>query len=247
LAATNLDLLNKVSDRCTSLGAPSSHVFQLFADDVASCESLVKFAVDTLGGIDVLVLNHCLGLYKPINVESPGEAIETVRKCAAINHVAYVALAHHALPIMAKSAASPAASPSPASAASPPLQPHILVLGSLSGCVPVPNVHAYAASKAAVQTYFACMATELAQRKHPVRVSVAILGAIGTESFFGSNVSEKTAKLAASPRECAETVVRTAATSESPHPFYYPPSIAVLPLIYSISPRAVDAIVAMTH
>jgi hypothetical protein len=62
LAARNVQALNEVAEQCRSLGSPAVYVKSVSLSSEQQSKQLIEFAVDAMGGIDVLVriVSHVL-------------------------------------------------------------------------------------------------------------------------------------------------------------------------------------------
>ncbi|KPP64689.1 hydroxysteroid 11-beta-dehydrogenase 1-like protein-like [Scleropages formosus] len=161
---------------------------------------VVKFAVDELGGLDYLVLNH-IGRYS----FSPWSGdVHHVRGLMEVNFLSYVQLASAALPSLEKSKGS------------------IVVVSSLLGeFPPTPFTAPYTATKFAVNGFFCTLQHELAMRSSDVSLTISILGLVDTESAM-EKVSGRTRVVPYPAGEAALHVVRAGSLrqKESFYPWY---------------------------
>ncbi|XP_069504571.1 hydroxysteroid 11-beta-dehydrogenase 1-like protein [Ambystoma mexicanum] len=159
LTARREDVLEKVMEKCLKLGARS--VFYIAADMSLppDTEKVVKFALEKLGGLDYLVLNH-IG-QSPFKLWA-GEVNHT-RWLMQVNFLSYVQLASAALPALTKSKGS------------------IVVVSSLIGKIPTPYTTSYTAAKFALDGFFGSLRHELAMVGTDVSITLCILGVIDTE------------------------------------------------------------------
>ncbi|XP_063476855.1 uncharacterized protein [Symphalangus syndactylus] len=102
LTAHTEALLQKVVGNCRKLGAPK--VFYIAADMASpeAPESVVQFALDKLGGLDYLVLNHIGGAPAGTRARSP----QATRWLMQVNFLSYVQLTSRALPSLTDSKGS---------------------------------------------------------------------------------------------------------------------------------------------
>ncbi|XP_069073143.1 hydroxysteroid 11-beta-dehydrogenase 1-like protein isoform X2 [Pleurodeles waltl] len=148
-----------VMKKCLELGARK--VFYVPADMElhSDPERVVKFALEKLGGLDYLVLNH-IG-------ESPYEAwsgdVEHTRWLMQVNFVSYVQLASSALSALAESKGS------------------IVVVSSINGKVATPYTTSYSATKFALDGFFSSLRQELAMQGTDIAITLCILGLIDTD------------------------------------------------------------------
>ncbi|XP_030652124.1 hydroxysteroid 11-beta-dehydrogenase 1-like protein isoform X2 [Nomascus leucogenys] len=102
LTAHTEALLQKVVGNCRKLGAPK--IFYIAADMASpeAPESVVQFALDKLGGLDYLVLNHIGGAPAGTRARSP----QATRWLMQVNFLSYVQLTSRALPSLTDSKGS---------------------------------------------------------------------------------------------------------------------------------------------
>ncbi|NXA53497.1 DHI1L protein, partial [Nothocercus julius] len=189
LTARREAVLQKVMKKCLKLGARK--VFYITADMSSSSEpeKVVHFAVQKLGGLDYLVLNH-IGM-TPFQMWD-GD-VEHTRWLMQVNFFSYVALATAALPTLEENKGS------------------LIVVSSLTGKIPTPFTTSYSATKFALDGFFGSLRHELAMQKKNIFITLCILGLIDTDMAL-----EKTrgkVYLAASPAaEAALAIIRGGAT-----------------------------------
>ncbi|XP_047565344.1 hydroxysteroid 11-beta-dehydrogenase 1-like protein isoform X2 [Lutra lutra] len=196
LTAHTEALLQKVVGNCRKLGAPK--VF-FIAADMASPEvpeRVVQFALDKLGGLDYLVLNH-LGA-TPAGTRP--RSVQATRWLLQVNFLSYVQLTSLALPSLTDSKGS------------------LVVVSSLLGPVPTSFSSPYSAAKFALDGFFGSLRRELDVQDVNVAITMCVLGlrdrASTAEGFRG--VSR--AKAAPGPK-AALAVIRGGAT-RAPGVFY---------------------------
>ncbi|XP_078527698.1 hydroxysteroid 11-beta-dehydrogenase 1-like protein [Lissotriton helveticus] len=159
LTARREAALQKVTEKCLALGA--RNVFYIPADMAmhADPERVVKFALEKLGGLDYLVLNH-IG-------ESPYEMwsgdVEHTRWLMQVNFLSYAQLASAALPALTESKGS------------------IVVVSSINGKVATPYTTSYSATKFALDGFFGALRQELAMQGTDIAITLCILGLIDTD------------------------------------------------------------------
>ncbi|RLV84463.1 hypothetical protein DV515_00016204 [Chloebia gouldiae] len=142
-------VLQKVVEKCLTLGAKK--IFYITADmsSPSEPEKVVEFAVQKLGGLDYLVLNH-IGTNR--FQECTGDVEYTAGPCS------YVALATVALPTLEKNRGA------------------LVVVSSLTGKMPTPFTTSYSATKFALDGFFSSLRHELITQKRDVSVTLCILG-----------------------------------------------------------------------
>uniref|UniRef100_A0A452SHY1 Hydroxysteroid 11-beta-dehydrogenase 1-like protein n=1 Tax=Ursus americanus TaxID=9643 RepID=A0A452SHY1_URSAM len=154
LTAHTEALLQKVVGNCRKLGAPK--VF-FIAADMASPEvpgRVVQFALDKLGGLDYLVLNH-LGA-TPAGTRS--RSVQATRWLLQVNFLSYVQLTSLALPSLTDSKGS------------------LVVVSSLLGHVPTSFSSPYSAAKFALDGFFGSLRRELDVQDVNVAITMCVLG-----------------------------------------------------------------------
>ncbi|KAG1925109.1 hydroxysteroid 11-beta-dehydrogenase 1-like protein isoform X1 [Pimephales promelas] len=160
ITARRLEALKKVAQKCVKLGAQKMMYMTGDMSDPADPERVVKYAVEKLGGLDFLVLNHV----GDTNVEFWNRDADHVRSLMQVNFVSYTQMTAAALPALETSAGS------------------IIVVSSMAGKLASPFVAPYTSTKFAMNGFFGAMQSELAMQKSNVSVSIMILGLIDTES-----------------------------------------------------------------
>ncbi|NXB84008.1 DHI1L protein, partial [Vidua chalybeata] len=196
LTARREAVLQKVMEKCLTLGA--NKIFYIPADmsSPSEPEKVVQFAVQKLGGLDYLVLNH-IGTNR--FQEWTGD-VEYTRWLMQVNFLSYVALATAALPTLEKNRGA------------------LVVVSSLTGKMPTPFTTSYSATKFALDGFFSSLRHELIMQKRDVSVTLCILGLIDTESAL--EYTRGKVHISASPApEAALAIVRGGAT-RTPEIFY---------------------------
>jgi corticosteroid 11-beta-dehydrogenase isozyme 1 len=238
------DVLQKVATRCRELGAASAVVVTADVSTPDAAAAALKTAIDSesfAGKLDVLVLNHVLGMWSwwlpdPI-VAPPGETLLTepeaksggfdyMRKMFEVNVFSYIYLATMAMPVLEKSGG------------------RVVVVGSGAGLMGLPKVAPYSASKHAINGFFESLRLELLHKRSPVSVTVAHLGNIDTENnrenTAGSMRSYTSSHTRSRTRSLAHALSH-ALTSFLAHPLTCSPLPPVHPpLSLSVSPTQGD-------
>jgi NAD(P)-dependent dehydrogenase (short-subunit alcohol dehydrogenase family) len=132
-------------------------------------EALVAHAVEEFGGVDVLVNNAGVGLFKPVEETSP-EEFQTVLET---NLFGVFYGCHAVIPEMKKRGGG-----------------YIFNISSLAGANPHPRMAAYNASKFALNGFSEALMQEV--RHDHIKVSYIMPGSVNTE-FGGGTVSEERA------------------------------------------------------
>ncbi|KAM8926115.1 hydroxysteroid 11-beta-dehydrogenase 1-like protein isoform 3-T6 [Lycaon pictus] len=196
LTAHTEAFLQKVVGNCRKLGAPE--VFYIAAD-MASPEvpgRVVQFALDKLGGLDYLVLNH-LGA-TPAGTRS--RSIQGTRWLLQVNLLSYVQLTSLALPSLTDSRGS------------------LVVVSSLLGRVPTSFSSPYSAAKFALDGFFGSLRRELDVQDVNVAITMCVLGLRDRASAAEAVRGVTRAKAAPGPK-AALAVIRGGAT-RAPGVFY---------------------------
>nr|XP_055200906.1 hydroxysteroid 11-beta-dehydrogenase 1-like protein isoform X1 [Nyctereutes procyonoides] len=196
LTAHTEAFLQKVVGNCRKLGAPE--VFYIAAD-MASPEvpgRVVQFALDKLGGLDYLVLNH-LGA-TPAGTRS--RSVQGTRWLLQVNLLSYVQLTSLALPSLTDSRGS------------------LVVVSSLLGRVPTSFSSPYSAAKFALDGFFGSLRRELDVQDVNVAITMCVLGLRDRASAAEAVRGVTRAKAAPGPK-AALAVIRGGAT-RAPGVFY---------------------------
>lgn len=196
LTAHTEAFLQKVVGNCRKLGAPE--VFYIAAD-MASPEvpgRVVQFALDKLGGLDYLVLNH-LGA-TPAGTRS--RSIQGTRWLLQVNLLSYVQLTSLALPSLTDSRGS------------------LVVVSSLLGRVSTSFSSPYSAAKFALDGFFGSLRRELDVQDVNVAITMCVLGLRDRASAAEAVRGVTRAKAAPGPK-AALAVIRGGAT-RAPGVFY---------------------------
>ncbi|XP_068025632.1 hydroxysteroid 11-beta-dehydrogenase 1-like protein [Melanerpes formicivorus] len=164
LTARREAVLQKVMEKCLTLGAKKVFLIPADMSSPSEPERVVEFAVQKLGGLDYLVLNH-IGANR---FQMWAGDVEFTRWLMQVNFFSYVALATAALPTLEKSNGS------------------LVVVSSLAGKIATPFTTSYSATKFALDGFFSSLRHELMMQKKNVSVTLCILGLIDTESAMES-------------------------------------------------------------
>ncbi|XP_039103535.1 hydroxysteroid 11-beta-dehydrogenase 1-like protein isoform X2 [Hyaena hyaena] len=196
LTAHTEAFLQKVVGNCRKLGAPK--VFYIAADMASPevPERVVQFALDKLGGLDYLVLNH-LGA-TPAGRRSG--SVQATRRLLQVNFLSYVQLTSLALPSLTDSKGS------------------LVVVSSLLGHVPTSFSGPYSAAKFALDGFFGSLRRELVVQDVNVAITMCVLGLRDRASVAEGVRGVTRAKAAPGPK-AALAVIRGGAT-RAPGVFY---------------------------
>ncbi|XP_064136428.1 hydroxysteroid 11-beta-dehydrogenase 1-like protein [Loxodonta africana] len=205
-------LVQKVVGNCRKLGAPK--VFYIAAD-MASTEAperVVRFALEMLGGLDYLVLNHIGATPAGTRAGTP----QGTRWLIQVNFLSYVQLTSLALPSLTDSKGS------------------LVVVFSLLGRVPASFSVPYSAAKFALESFFGSLRRELDVQDVNVAVTMCILG-LRDRASAAEGVRGVTRARAAPEPKAALAVVRGGATRASG--VFYPWRFRLLCLLPGWLPR----------
>ncbi|NXC35023.1 DHI1L protein, partial [Campylorhamphus procurvoides] len=189
LTARREAVLQKVMEKCLTLGAKK--IFYIPADmsSPSEPEKVVQFAVQKLGGLDYLVLNH-IGRTR---FQMWSGDVEYTRWLMQVNFFSYVALATAALPTLEENQGS------------------LVVVSSLTGKIPTPFTTSYSATKFALDGFFGSLHHELTMQKRNISITLCILGLIDTEAAL-ENTRGKVHLRASPAPEAALAIIRGGAT-----------------------------------
>jgi 3-oxoacyl-[acyl-carrier protein] reductase len=146
------------------------------------CEALIAHAVEELGGVDVLVNNAGVGLFKPVEETTP----EEFRAVLETNLFGVFYCCRAVLPEMKRRGGG-----------------YIINISSLAGANPHPRMAAYNASKFALNGFSEALMQEV--RHDQIKVSYVMPGSVNTE-FGGGEVSDERA-WQLQPRDVARVVL----------------------------------------
>ncbi|NWR89628.1 DHI1L protein, partial [Furnarius figulus] len=189
LTARREAVLQKVMEKCLTLGAKK--IFYIPADmsSPSEPEKVVQFAVQKLGGLDYLVLNH-IGR---THFQMWSGDVEYTRWLMQVNFFSYVALTTAALPTLEESQGS------------------LVVVSSLTGKIPTPFTTSYSATKFALDGFFSSLRHELTMQQRNISITLCILGLIDTEAAL-ENTRGKVHLRASPAPEAALAIIRGGAT-----------------------------------
>ncbi|XP_065774041.1 hydroxysteroid 11-beta-dehydrogenase 1-like protein isoform X1 [Muntiacus reevesi] len=213
LTAHTEAFLQQVVGNCRKLGAPK--VFYIAADMASPevPERVVQFALDKLGGLDYLVLNHLGAAPAGTRVRSS----QSTRWLMQVNFLSYVQLTSSALPSLTDSKGS------------------LVVVSSLLGQVPTSFSSPYSAAKFALDSFFSSLRRELDVQEVNVAITMCILG-LQDRSSAAEGVRGITRVKAAQGPKAALAVIRGGATRASG--VFYPWRFHLLCLLRSWMPHS---------
>ncbi|PWA20942.1 hypothetical protein CCH79_00007299 [Gambusia affinis] len=197
ITARREKVLQQVTEKCLSLGAQKALYISGDMSNESDPDKVVDFALEKLGGLDYLVLNH-IGVTRFAMWDGD---VDHVRWLMKPNFFSYVQMAWRALPSLEKSKGSMA------------------IVSSMAGKLSNPFTAPYCATKSALNGFFGSLSHELAMKKSNVSISLITLGLIDTESALKA-VRGIITTPAYPASEAALNIIITGATRQSE--LYYP-------------------------
>jgi len=177
LSARSKNKLEGVAKECTELGAASVHIFPVDLSTRQGSKAMIEAATSKMGGIDVLVLNHIIGMYDDwaahlMNGHASGEidqSMDWVDKLFKVNILSYIYISSYALPELAESGSG-----------------RIIAVGSMAGRQGLARVAPYASTKHAMFGYFDSLRQDILASPDPkvrsIGITTGVLGAFSTET-----------------------------------------------------------------
>lgn len=196
ITARREKVLQQVAERCVTLGAQKAIYIAADMASDSDPDKVVEFALDRLGGLDFLVLNH-IG---PSPFSMWEGDLDHTRWLMKVNFHSYVQMAWKSLPALEESGGS------------------LVVVSSLLGKMTSPFAIPYTSTKFALNGFFGSLAHELAMKNSNVSVSICTLGLIDTDSAM-EKVRGVTNVPAYPASDAALNIIMTGATRQ-PELFY---------------------------
>ncbi|XP_039983878.1 hydroxysteroid 11-beta-dehydrogenase 1-like protein [Xiphias gladius] len=196
ITARRENVLQQVAEKCLSLGAQKALYIAADMGSKSDPEKVINFALEKLGGLDYLVLNH-IG---PSPFSMWEGDVEHIRWLMKVNFFSYVQMAWKALDSLEQSKGS------------------LVIVSSLLGKMPSPFVAPYTSTKFALNGFFGALRHELSMKKSNVSISVCTLGLIDTDSAM-DKVRGVTNVPAYPAADAALNIIITGATRQ-PELFY---------------------------
>ena len=224
LTARSERLLDDVAARCRALGHPQAEAHVVVSDlsTEAGCRSLWDAARRKLGGgLDVLLLNHVLGVYK--RWQDIDDRLATTRRIFEVNTFAYITLAELARSSLERSKGS------------------VVAVSSLAGRVGLPNVAPYAASKHALHGFFDSWRHDLQSAGADVSTTMVVLGNIDTKVARKNTGPELDFLHWHSPRDAALAIVRGGA-ARARNVFFPAVELRIMAWLHSLAPGVAHAL-----
>lgn len=197
ITARREKVLQQVAEKCLSLGAQKALYIAADMSNEADPEKVVDFALEKLGGLDYLILNH-IG---PSPFSMWTGDVDHTRWLMKVNFFSYIQMAWRALASLEQSRGS------------------LVVVSSLLGKMSSPFVAPYTSTKFALNGFFGALHHELAMRKSNVSISICTLGLIDTESAM-EKVKDITNVPAYPATDAALNIIKTGATRQQE--LFYP-------------------------
>lgn len=197
ITARREKVLSQVTEKCLSLGAQKA---LYIAADMASDSDpnkVVDFALEKLGGLDYVVLNH-IG---PSPFSMWEGDVEHTRWLMQVNFFSYIQMAWRALPSLEQNKGS------------------LVIVSSLLGKMSSPFVAPYGSTKSALNGFFGSLGHELTLKKSNVTISICTLGLIDTDAAM-EKVKGITNVPAYPATDAALNIIITGATRQPE--LYYP-------------------------
>uniref|UniRef100_A0A8C6PWT1 Hydroxysteroid 11-beta dehydrogenase 1 like n=1 Tax=Nothobranchius furzeri TaxID=105023 RepID=A0A8C6PWT1_NOTFU len=218
ITARRENILQQVAEKCLSLGAQEALYIAADMASESDPDKVVDFALDKLGGLDYLVLNHIGST--PFSMWS-GE-VDHVRWLMKVNFFSYIQMAWRALPSLEQSKGS------------------LVIVSSVAGKMPSPFTAPYTSTKSALNGFFGSLSHELAMKESNVSVSICTLGLIDTESAM-KKVRGITKMPAYPAAEAALNIIITGATRQQE--LYYPWFTQIITLCKDWFPSATNYVI----
>ncbi|KAM9385840.1 hydroxysteroid 11-beta-dehydrogenase 1-like protein [Pholidichthys leucotaenia] len=197
ITARREKVLQQVAEKCLSLGAQKALYVAADMASESDPDRVVDFALEKLGGLDYLVLNH-IG---PTPFSMWDGDVEHTRWLMKVNFFSYVQMAWRALASLEQSKGS------------------LVAVSSLLGKLTSPFVAPYSSTKFALNGFFGSLQHELSMKKSNVSLSICTLGLIDTESAM-EKIRGVTNMPAYPATDAALNIIITGATRQAE--LYYP-------------------------
>lgn len=197
ITARREKVLQQVAEKCQSLGAQKALYIAADMASVSDPEKVVEFALEKLGGLDYLILNH-IG---PSPFSMWKGDVDHTRWLMQVNFFSYIQMAWKALPSLEQSKGS------------------LVIVSSLLGKMASPFVAPYTSTKFALNGFFGALHHELTMNNSNVSISICTLGLIDTESAM-DKVRGITSVPAYPATDAALNIIITGATRQTD--LFYP-------------------------
>jgi corticosteroid 11-beta-dehydrogenase isozyme 1 len=177
LTARSKNKLEGVAQECRDMGAKSVAIFPTDLSTKEGSKSMVDFATKSMGGVDVLVLNHIIGMYDDwagtiMTAHKEGKVdqqLDWVDRLFRVNILSYIYISTYALPELGKSGSG-----------------RIIAVGSMAGRQGLARVAPYSSTKHAMFGYFDSLRQDILASPDPktrsIGITTGVLGAFSTET-----------------------------------------------------------------
>uniref|UniRef100_A0A8C2ACZ3 Hydroxysteroid 11-beta-dehydrogenase 1-like protein n=1 Tax=Cyprinus carpio TaxID=7962 RepID=A0A8C2ACZ3_CYPCA len=198
ITARRGNVLEQVVSKCLEMGAQRALFIPADMANPSDADYVVQYAIEQLGGLDYLVLNH-IG---PSPYRMWDGNVEHTRWLLEVNFLSYAEMTQKALPTLEKSKGS------------------IVVVSSLLGKICGPFALPYAATKFALNGFFGGLQHELAMQKSNVSITICTLGL--TVDSVSANEKDYINITAYPAHEAAWHIIEAGASrqSEAFYPWY---------------------------
>ncbi|XP_071377633.1 hydroxysteroid 11-beta-dehydrogenase 1-like protein [Centroberyx affinis] len=222
ITARRENVLQQVAEKCLSLGAQKALYISADMASESDPDRVVSFALDQLGGLDYLLLNH-IG---PSPFSMWEGDVDHTRWLMKVNFFSYIQMAWKALPSLEQSKGS------------------LVVVSSLLGKMPSPFVAPYTSTKFALNGFFGSLQHELAMKKSNVSISICTLGLIDTESAM-DKIKGITDIPAYPATDAALNIITTGATRQQE--LFYPWFTNIVSVVKDWFPSVTNHIIRNTY
>ncbi|XP_029987237.1 hydroxysteroid 11-beta-dehydrogenase 1-like protein [Sphaeramia orbicularis] len=222
ITARREKVLSQVTEKCLSLGAQKALYIAADMASESDPDKVVDFALEKLGGLDYVVLNH-IG---PSPFQMWEGDVEHTRWLMQVNFFSYIQMAWRALPSLEQNKGS------------------LVIVSSLLGKMASPFVAPYTSTKSALNGFFGALGHELALKKSNVSISICTLGLIDTDSAM-EKVRAITDVPAYPATDAALNIIITGATRQPE--LYYPWMTYIATITKDWLPSATNYIMRNTY
>ncbi|XP_061680028.1 hydroxysteroid 11-beta-dehydrogenase 1-like protein [Syngnathoides biaculeatus] len=222
ITARREQVLHQVAEKCLSMGAQKAVYIAADMSSDSDPDRVVDFALDQLGGLDYLVLNH-IGSSPFSMWEGDTQHLGWLMK---VNFLSYAQMAWKALPSLEQSKGS------------------LVVVSSILGKMTSPFVAAYTSTKFALNGFFGVLSHELAMKSSNVTITTCTLGLIDTDSAM-EKVKDISHVPAYPASEAALKIIMAGAARE--RELFYPWYTYIMTLIKDFFPATRDYIIQKSY
>lgn len=166
LARTDSKLI-KIRENALKLGSPQVDIYSYDFSNVQEAHTIVDKAVELLGGLDYVILNHAQiprgDFLKFEHLQTP----EFIKNAFSVNVFSFIEILQQAMPHLQQS------------------HGHLFVTSSTLGEVPKAGMAVFSATKHAINGFFFSLQEELTAKKSSVTLTIGSLGVIRTQELLG--------------------------------------------------------------